>query len=137
MITNADVCPLAACKKSGNCIRYANFLKAKANEDSYSVLNTDRITHDEQGCNHRLVSKIIQHAYGFTKLYNALSIGNRRYFSTYGIFGSESSYYRAKRGDKALMPSEQQKLLERFGRLGVDTSIGFDRYCDVTIYVKP
>ena len=50
------VCPMASCKRNAQCVRYANYLKAKNEEDSYQVLNFDRISYDaDKGCSHFLV----------------------------------------------------------------------------------
>lgn len=34
-------CPLASCSRSNTCARYANYQKAKSEEASFMVLNTD------------------------------------------------------------------------------------------------
>ena len=39
-IMDYATCPLASCKKSSTCIRYAAYLKAQAEEESFNILNT-------------------------------------------------------------------------------------------------
>ena len=37
------VCPMASCTRSNTCARYANYLKAKAEADSFEILNLDHL----------------------------------------------------------------------------------------------
>lgn len=137
MISNKATCPLSACKKSGECVRYENYLKAKAEELSYIILNTDMVSHDDDGCGHRLVRKVVRMAYGFRKLYNSIPKGNAEFFWTKARLGSESNYYRFKRGEYPLDPDRQQQLLELVRKHGGNTAVGFDRYADETVLVRP
>ena len=41
-------CPLASCSRSNTCARYANYQKAKAEEASFMVLNTDLLQVEEE-----------------------------------------------------------------------------------------
>ena len=50
-------CPLASCSRSNTCARYANFQKAKAEEASFMVLNTDLLQVEGEGCPYHLVSE--------------------------------------------------------------------------------
>lgn len=42
-------CPLASCSRSNTCARYANYQKAKAEEASFMVLNTDLLQVEGEG----------------------------------------------------------------------------------------
>lgn len=131
------VCPLMACKKSGICVRYANYLKAKAEQESYSIINTERIHPDDNGCEYCLVARQVKVAYGFEKLYSSLPVANAKYFWRSSCFRSETTYYRYKRGECKIDVEKQEKLLELFRRKGADISVGFDRYQMETDFVKP
>ncbi|MGN0281054.1 MAG: DUF6078 family protein [Prevotella sp.] len=137
MISNSAACPLSACKKSGECARYENYLKAKAEEMAYLTLNADMISHGENGCEHRLVRKVVRMAYGFKKLYDSIPKGNANYFWSKTKFGSESTYYRYKGGKYPIEPYMQQQLLALVRKHGGNPSVGFDRYADETVLVKP
>ena len=136
-ISKTATCPLSACKKSGECVRYEIYLKAKAEEMEFLTLNTDMVSHGDDGCEHRLVRKVVRMAYGFKKLYDSIPKGNADYFWAKTHFGSESTYYRYKRGEYPLEPDRQQQLLALVRNHGGNTAVGFDRYADVIVLVKP
>ena len=56
----SSVCPLKACKKSGECVRYANFLKARAEKDEYMTLNPERVQSGDNGCEHWLAERKVK-----------------------------------------------------------------------------
>ena len=87
------VCPLKACKKSGECVRYANFLKAKAEKDEYMTINPERVHPDDNGCEHWLVERKVKVAYGFKKLYSTLPVNKAKWFWVQTGLKSESTYY--------------------------------------------
>ena len=71
------VCPMASCKRNAQCVRYANYLKAKKEEDSYRVLNFDRISYDaDKGCSHFLVWEKQRWAKGFRKMFRTMPVCN-------------------------------------------------------------
>ena len=136
-ISKNAACPLSACKKSGECARHENFLKAKAEKMEYLTLNPDMVSHGDNGCEHRLVRKTVRMAYGFKKLYDSIPKGNANYFWLSAGFGSESTYYRHKRGDYPLGPEMQRRLLEKIKEKGGNPAVGFDRYADEIVLVRP
>ena len=133
----STVCPLKARKKSGECVRYANFLKASAEQEEYSTINPECVRHGDNGCGHWLVERKVKVAYGFKKLYDSLPVGNSKLFWTEAGFGSESTYYRYKKGKYGLDAQQQATLLEIFRRNGADVSVGFDRYQMESVFVNP
>lgn len=75
------VCPMASCKRNAQCVRYANYLKAKNEEDSYQVLNFDRISYDaDKGCSHFLVWEKQRWAKGFRRMFRTMPVCNTHYF---------------------------------------------------------
>ena len=127
---------MAACPKSGICVHYANYTEAQEDE-SFEVLNTHTITPKEDGCPHLIVAKTERWAYGFNKMLATMPIGKAHCFNGYSFFGSQPTYSRAKNGQRPLPPKEQKLLLEKFKNLGVDVSLGFDKYKDVEVICKP
>lgn len=131
------VCPMASCKRNAQCVRYANYLKAKNEEDSYQVLNLDRISYDaDKGCSHFLVWEKQRWAKGFRRMFRTMPVCNTHYFWTRTPYLSESSYCRAKRGALLIDPNMQSALLKIFERNGADISIGFDEYVMQDILVE-
>ena len=129
-------CPLASCKKSSTCIRYAAYLKAQAEKESYSILNTSKFTTTEAGCENYLTPVKQRMARGFKAIYETLPKRNCHYFWTHTSFMNETSWYRAKRGDLLLTPEEQEALLAAFRVNGADMSIGFDGYVEKEVFMK-
>lgn len=128
-INFSAVCPMASCKRNKQCVRYANYLKAKQEEVSYQVLNFNRISYDaDKGCSRFLVWEKQRWAKGFRRMFNTLPVSNTHYFWSRTPYHSESSYCRAKRGALLIDPNMQAALLKVFKYNGADVSIGFDDY---------
>ena len=68
-------CPLASCSRSNTCARYANYQKAKAEEASFMVLNTDLLQVEGEGCPYHLVSERQRWARGFSRLCKSIPSG--------------------------------------------------------------
>lgn len=135
-IMDYATCPLASCKKSGTCIRYAAYLKAQEEKESFTILNTSKFTTSDAGCENYLTPVKQRMARGFCRLYETLPKCNSHYFWTRALFTSETSWYRAKRGDLLLTPKEQEILLATFRENGADVSVGFDGYVEKEVFVN-
>ncbi len=133
------VCPLAACPQCSQCLRYKNYLQVRNKEVSMTVVNTELVTPTSEGCPYLLVRKSQRIAYGFERLRNEVPRKHLSILPTLMGFGSRASFERRWHDyDKfGLSPSEQQHALEVFSSLGVDTSIGFDRYREEEVVVEP
>ena len=126
---------MADCPKKNECARYAFYLKALAESESYNVLNTTRLQVGPNGCKHFIVPTQEQWAYGFKRLYATIPLGNARKMSWAGLFRSESAYYRTKRGENPIEPTLQTAILQQIEAAGGKPETGFDRYETVTKYV--
>ena len=127
------VCPLAACPQCSQCLRYKNYLQIRNKEASMTVVNTELVTPTSEGCPYLLVKKCQRIAYGFERLRNEVP---HKHLCT--LF-SRASFDRRWHGQPkyGLNPAEQQRLLSIFQSLGVDPSIGFDRYLEEEVLVEP
>ncbi len=135
-ILDYAACPLASCKKSSTCIRYAAYLKAQAEKESFCILNTSKFTTSDEGCENYLTPVKQRMARGFKAIYETLPKCNSHYFWTCVSFMNETSWYRAKRGDLLLTPDEQEELLAAFRENGADMSVGFDGYVEKEVFIK-
>ena len=136
-ISSGTVCPMASCKRNAQCVRYANYLKAKKEEDCFNVLNIDRISYDaDKGCSHFLIWEKQRWAKGFRKMFNTMPVSSTHYFWCKTPYLSESSYCRAKRGAILIPPEMQDALLKVFENNGADISIGFDNYVMQDVLVE-
>ncbi len=135
-IMNYAACPLASCKKSNTCIRYAAYLKAQVEKESFNILNINKFTTTNTGCENYLIPVKQRMARGFCHLYDTLPKCNSHYFWGRTFFANETAWYRAKRGDLLLTPDEQKALLAAFRENGADISVGFDGYVEKEVYVK-
>ena len=131
------VCPMAACKKCGECVRHSGYLEAKASAEHYDMLNPEMVTPNENGCKCLLIKEKQRIAYGFKNLVAEVKKKDSRWLFTAFHYGSQSSYDRRRRGEYSLNPQEQARVLGIFQRFGVDTSIGFDHYQIEDVLVEP
>ena len=131
------VCPKADCPKSGVCARYADYLQASEEKETFTVLNSQKVAPTANGCPQQLRKVTQRIAYGFKKLLAEVPKKHLNYFYCKFPYDSQSSYDRRRRGVYGLSPSEQACILSIFKKYGVDTSIGFDRYQDEEVYVEP
>lgn len=128
---------MTECPKCKDCSRHSFYLKAIAEEESLTIINPTKLHYGPDGCEHRLVPMQIRLAYGFTRLDSTLPKCN-----TFGLrsaihFGSDSTYFRTRRGERPIYPSEQRDILDRVKALGGNPDLGFDSYVDTTTYVHP
>lgn len=130
-------CSMTECPKSKDCSRHSFYLQAIAESESLTIINPTKIHYGPNGCEHRLVPMPARLAYGFKRLDSSLPKCNAHGLRTSIRFGSDSTYYRTKRGDRPLYPSEQRAILNCVKALGGNPDLGFDKYQDVTLYVHP
>lgn len=137
MITTNTTCPMAECPKKDECARHAFYLQALAESDDFTVLNTIRLHPTEDGCPHFIVPRVVRMAYGFKRLAATIPRGNARNMDWIVGQTSDSTFYRYQRGERPIAPYEQQLILREVEAAGGDPSVGFNRYEDVTVYIKP
>lgn len=129
------VCPMASCTRSNTCARYANYLKEKAEADSFEVLNLDHLKIAGDSCPYHLVTERQRWARGFARLCDSIPKGNSRYLNIYTPF-TQRRFYKAKNGEFALNPELQKELLSIFEQKGADISLGFDSYEEREVYLE-
>ena len=137
MVELNTCCPATDCPKQDECVRYAFYLKALDESETYSVLNTGKLQTGPDGCKHIIVPVQERWAYGFKQLYASVPVGNIRRINWGTLFSSDSAYYRTKRGEKAIFPAQQAAILRRIEAAGGNPEVGFDRYEDAIVYIKP
>ena len=134
MIESNITCPKADCPKKDECSRHSFYLKALAESESFHILNTTKLQVGPDGCQHFIVPIQEQWACGFKRLCNTIPIGQARNIKWSSIFGSDSTYYRTRRGERLIAPDQQAKILECVRAAGGNPDVGFDRYTTVTVY---
>ena len=130
-------CPMTECPKCKDCSRHSFYLKAIAEDESLTIINPSKLHYGPNGCEHRLVPVQVRLAYGFTRLDSSLPKCNANRLRSAIHFGSDSTYFRTRRGERSLSPQEQRAILDCVEALGGNPDLGFDRYSDTTIYVHP
>ena len=78
MIPSNVTCPLADCPKKDECARHSFYLKALAESESITVLNTTRFHTGPDGCEHFIVPQKVRLAYGFRRLADTIPTGKAR-----------------------------------------------------------
>lgn len=136
-INDSVTCPLSSCPKSGDCIRFTNYRQMSAESEVYSVLNEKFLKPNDEGCQYLLLEKTERIAYGFTRLTGTIPVANAGdFFCRIPFLGSRASYYRARSGNRALTPEEQQVILDAVEAAGGNISVGFDRYAEEAVLIK-
>ncbi len=136
MITPATGCTLSTCAKKDKCVHYASYQYQLAESDTISIINQDKVTLTGINCPYYLIRTSQNYAYGFKALAGSVPHVNLSRLMYKANLGSKSSYYRYYRGEKGLSPSEQQRFLSVIRTLGGNTAIAFDRYENMTVYVR-
>ena len=137
-ISQETVCPLAACPQCSRCLRHTAYLQVRSTAPSMTVVNTELINPDSEGCPYLLVKQCQRIAYGFERLRDAVPRKQLPTLFTRARFGSRASFGRRWHGHPkyGLNPAKQQRILGIFQSLGVDPSIGFDRYQEEEVVVE-
>lgn len=135
-LTNDTCCLAAACPKCNDCVRYANYLRAQAESEVYTLLNPAMLSYSEGGCPHFLIERTEQWAYGFKALLGTVPIANKSMLRC-GAFGqSQATYYRNLNGQRGLNPQEQQLILQAVAQAGGNPNVGFDRYQEQQVFIS-
>lgn len=133
-INNYTCCQKAECKWHQKCVRYENYQKSLKEDSVIEIINPSVLT--DEDCDYLLVKKYEKWACGFKKMIDSVPKG-RAYGLNFGMgFKNETAYYRARRGENPINPEQQKKVLERISYLGGDTSLDFDNYVMLVVYVK-
>lgn len=89
-IPHCVVCPMASCTRSNTCARYAQYVKALANADTFEVLNVKLLVSEGEKCPYHLVAEKQVWARGFRRIYNFYSIGqNPLFLFPYALYPSQ------------------------------------------------
>ena len=134
-ISSSATCPMASCTRSNNCVRYANYLKAISESDTYQIMNFHHLGIDTATCPYHLVAEKQRWARGFKHMYSTIPAGNTRGFYMCTPY-TQRRYYKAKNGEILIEPEMQRELLDIFKRNGADISVGFDGYVEKEIWVE-
>ena len=134
--TADSVCLKESCPLKATCARYHLYLQKSLTEEPFSVINPNILSPSEQGCEFRLITKILRMARGFKRMFDSMPSGNTYHFWHRTSYFSESTYCRAKRGAILISPEMQKELLALFEKNGADISIGFDQYEEQVGYVS-
>ena len=129
-----DYCVQGNCPKAQQCVRHILYLNNTQALPSIMVLNPLLTPFNAEGCPQFREYKTVRHARGFRKIYDAIPVRfAKKFWAAIPGITSESMYYRMKRGDRLIPPSQQQAILAAAHRLGVPQSVDFDEYCDVVV----
>lgn len=130
------VCPMASCTRSNTCARYAQYVKSLASDDTFEVLNTQRLKlEDGNSCPYHLVAERQIWARGFRHLCESIPSGKAHYFYTCTPY-TQRRFYKARNGEFLIDPEMQKKLLAIFEYYGADISLGFDGYEEKEVMVE-
>ena len=123
------VCYLANCPRKDKCLRYQALQGVLSKKTIvYTVLPS--ALHDVGTCVHYRESIPVIMAYGFKGLFanvKKADVAPLR-VEVMNSLGSHGSYYRYNKGEKYLIPSQQEAVLNIFRKYGYTSNLQFDGY---------
>lgn len=119
------------CKMAASCTRNVVYQNLSEDIDTITILNPRSELMTSEECPKYHEFRLVRNAYGFKALYKTIPVGKAEFFWTKikGI-GSESTYYRMKRGQIAISPELQEQILALAKECGAPDGVEFDEYRD-------
>lgn len=125
------LCLDSECPKAGNCLRRPAAESMTEKEEYWKIVSPKRLEGMEGECPYFRSAQTVRYAKGFKNLLDCQPY-NKRQEIAYDLasrFG-QRTYYRLRKGERLLLPQEQQAVLNTVKRHGGDASLPFDEYAD-------
>lgn len=128
---NWALCYIAECSRKEECMRYQVCLRAPAEKTrNHCVLPT---VMNRSECPHFAPVQIVRAAVGFSRIFAEVKekhhAAMRRELA--GYLGGGGTFYRYRKGERLLMPEQQEWIKKMFQRYGYTEEVVFDGYKDV------
>ena len=127
--TNYTLCIKNDCPKAAMCLRYKATLMIPADVMKWSILSPAYLVQIEGECPHYRTAEKVRYARGFVRMMSALTMNQAHVVkdnivATFGM----NMYYRMRRGDRLITPTEQEAIYQMLEQQGVTTRPDFDAY---------
>ena len=129
--TNYTLCIKRDCPKAAMCLRYKATLMIPADVMKWSILSPAYLAQTEGECPHYRTAEKVKYARGFVRMMSALTVKQAHVVkdSIVATFGM-NMYYRMRRGERLITPTEQEAIYQMLEQQGVTTRPEFDAYIE-------
>ena len=115
--------------KAAMCLRYKATLMIPADVMKWSILSPAYLAQIEGECPHYRSAEKVKYARGFVRMMSAMTVQQAHAFkgniiATFGM----NMYYRMRRGERLITPTEQEEIYQMLEQQGVTTRPEFDAY---------
>lgn len=129
---NYMMCTNASCDKSVFCLRYLAYECISESTISLNVVNPKMVAGRMMECPYFRSSDKVRYAKGFIGILDALPVKVWKTVTLQLQFlFNVRNYYRVRKGERLLAPSEQRDIINVLRRNGVNGNSTFDSYVDV------
>ena len=129
--TNYILCLKGDCPKAAMCLRHKATLMMQAEVQTWSILSPAYLAQVEGECPHYSSTEKVQYARGFVQMMSSLTVkqANAMKDGIVSKFGM-NMYYRMRRGDRLITPTEQESIYQLLEQQGVVNRPDFDTYVE-------
>ena len=129
--TNYTLCIKGDCPKAAMCLRYKATLMIPADVMKWSILSPAYLAQTEGECPHYRTAEKVRYARGFVRMMSSLTMNQAHVVkdnivATFGM----NMYYRMRRGDRLITPTEQETIYQMLEQQGVTARPEFDAYVE-------
>ena len=131
---NWAICYVAECPRKDECMRYQVYLHAPQGRVYHKCILPTVLTQSECPQFHPIQK--VRVAVGFRNIFNnvlARDIAAMR-SELANYLGSQSTFFRYQRGERQLLPQQQQWIQKLFRRYGYTDEVRFNSYKDVYLF---
>lgn len=122
-----------SCPRCATCLRCLAAHEVPAEVQSMKVVNPAAIPADTMLCPFFKEHSTLRLAWGFSTLLESLPVSAARQLAeSLQERWNRTAYYRLRKGEQALTPTEQQDVADALREMGIDKEPVFDRYTEVT-----
>ena len=127
--TNYILCLKGDCPKAETGLHHVATQIMPAEVQKWSILSPAYLAQIEGECPHYRSAEKVQYARGFVRMMSALTVNQAHVVkdnivATFGM----NMYYRMRRGDRLITPTEQEAIYQMLEQQGVTTRPEFDAY---------
>ena len=129
--TSYTLCIRRECPKAETCLRHVATLMIPADVMKWSILSPAYLAQMEGECPHYRSAEKVKYARGFVRMMSAMTVQQAHAFkgdiiAAFGI----NMYYRMRRGERLITPTEQEAIYQMLEKQGVTTRPEFDAYVE-------
>ena len=126
---NYTLCIKGECPKAETCLHHVATQMMPAEVQTWSIISPAYLAQIEGECPHYRSAEKVQYARGFVQMMSSLTVkqANAMKDGIVSKFGM-NMYYRMRRGDRLITPTEQESIYQLLEQQGITTRPEFDAY---------